>query len=72
MVIFDPLMVMGGQESGTPVPPGRAGRGRRERALPGVPAQRVRPEPTYGESAEETVSRRSGAAGGGSRGVHDW
>ncbi|MEV8402912.1 MHYT domain-containing protein [Streptomyces niveus] len=72
VVIFDPLMVMGGQESGTPVPPGRAGRGRRERALPGVPAQRVRPEPTYGESAEETVSRRSGAAGGGSRGVHDW
>ncbi|MET9552750.1 MHYT domain-containing protein [Streptomyces sp. NPDC006645] len=71
VVIFDPLMVMGGQESGAPAPGGRGGH---ERALPGVPAQRARPEPTYGESAEERLSRRSGAAGrgGGSRGVHDW
>ncbi|MFD3485990.1 MHYT domain-containing protein [Streptomyces sp. NPDC058665] len=69
VVIFDPLMVMGGREGRTPPPRGRGGRGPHERPLPGVPAQRTRREPTYGETAEETVSRRSG---GGSRGVHDW
>ncbi|MFI6081806.1 MHYT domain-containing protein [Streptomyces sp. NPDC051217] len=69
VVIFDPLMVMGGRERRAPLPRSRPGRGPHERPLPGVPAQRTRWEPTYGETAEETVSRRSG---GGSRGVHDW
>lgn len=72
VVIFDPLMVMGGQDARDPDSQGRNGRGRHERALPGVPAQRAPREPTYGETAEETVSRRAGRSGGGSRGVHDW
>ncbi|WP_405678590.1 hypothetical protein OG292_31255 [Streptomyces sp. NBC_01511] len=69
VVIFDPLMVTGGRERRGPVRRSRRGRGTDERALPGVPAQRAAPEPTYGQSADETVSRPSG---GGSRGVHDW
>ncbi|MFE3252934.1 MHYT domain-containing protein [Streptomyces sp. NPDC059209] len=70
VVIFDPLMVTGGQEPPAPVSRGpRRGRGPQGRALPGVPAQRARPEPTYGQSADEAVS---GPSGGGSRGVHDW
>lgn len=70
VVIFDPLMATGGQEPPPPAPRGRRrGRGLQERALPGVPAQRARPEPTYGQSADEAVS---GPSGGGSRGVHDW
>lgn len=66
VVIFDPLLVFGGQERRGPVFHGRGPHGR---ALPGVPAQRARREPTYGEAAEETVARRSG---GGARGLHDW
>ncbi|MFD3522940.1 MHYT domain-containing protein [Streptomyces sp. NPDC058653] len=67
VVVFDPLMVMG-RERPVPVPRGHLGRGPHDRPLPGVPAQRARWEPTYGENAEE-VSRRSA---GGSRGLHDW
>lgn len=70
VVIFDPLMVTGPPERPGPVPRGpRRGRGPQGRALPGVPAQRTRPEPAYGQSADEAVS---GPSGGGSRGVHDW
>ncbi|WP_329032655.1 hypothetical protein OIE71_07610 [Streptomyces sp. NBC_01725] len=73
VVIFDPLMVTGGQELPGPVPPGRGrGRGLQERALPGVPAQRARParpEPMYGQTPDEAVS---GPSAGGPRGVHDW
>lgn len=64
VVIFDPLMVMGRQERPGPVPGDP-----QETALPGVPAQRARREPVYGQSADETVA---GPSGGGSRGVHDW
>lgn len=70
VVIFDPLLVTGGQERPGPVlRDRRRGGGFGERPLPGVPAQRARPEPTYGQSADEAVS---GPPGGGSRGVHDW
>ncbi|MFI6692330.1 MHYT domain-containing protein [Streptomyces sp. NPDC050433] len=69
VVIFDPLMVMGGPERSGPVLRNQQGRGRHERALPGIPAQPAGWEPRYGETAEETVSRRSG---GGSRDIHDW
>lgn len=67
VVIFDPLMVMGRQERPGPPPGDR--RDLQEPALPGVPAQRARREPTYGQSADETVA---GPSRGGSRGVHDW
>lgn len=69
VVIFDPLMVTGPQERPGPSVSPRRGRGPQGRALPGVPAQRTRPEPAYGQSADEAVS---GPSGGGSRGVHDW
>ncbi|WP_405800084.1 MHYT domain-containing protein [Streptomyces sp. NBC_01506] len=69
VVIFDPLMVTGGRRPGPVLRDRRWGRDRQERALPGVPDQRDRREPTYGEGAGEAVS---GPSGGGSRGVHDW